>query len=331
MSRNNVLLSVVLSFRNEAEVLPEFTKRLRTVLSDLRGNGRISGWELIFVDDRSNDQSLATLIELDRNHKDIRIITMSRTFGVSVCVMAGLGSARGDVVIYMDCDLQDPPESIPQMLAAWQGDEGVEVVHTVRKRRLGESPLKLMITRMGYYILNRYSSVEIPREAGDFKLLSRRMVDHLLGLKEPRPFIRGLVAYVGFKQVFIEYERQPRFSGSSKFFVLSKKVISNFFNSALINFSSVPLEIASYCGIMTIFIDVLLVFYALSEKIQGKAIPGWTALMVVVLFFSAIQLFCLGTIGLYLHSVHEQTRLRPRYIIDSTYGFEEDERKNSSS
>ena len=148
------------------------------------------------------------------------------------------------------------------------------------------------------------------------------MVNHLLTMQETRPFLRGLVAYVGFKQVFVEYERRPRFAGSSKFFVLGKKVISNFLNSALINFSSVPLEIASYCGVFTIFVDMALMVYALSEKVHGRAIPGWTALMVVILFISAVQLFCLGAIGLYLHSVHEQTKMRPRYIIDSTYGFE---------
>ena len=168
MSRKPILLSFVFSFRNEADVLPEFLKSLRGVLSVLRSNALITGWEFIFVDDSSTDQSLATLIENDRNYKDIKIITMSRTFGVSVCVMAGLKHTKGEAVIYMDCDLQDPPELIPRMLAAWQEAENIDVVHTVRKRRHGESPLKLLVTRLGYYILNRYSSVQIPREEGDF-------------------------------------------------------------------------------------------------------------------------------------------------------------------
>lgn len=321
-SSKSVFLSLVFSFRNESDVLNMFVERLRKVLTVLKSQNRITGWELIFVDDSSTDQSLATLIDLDRNHQDIKIITMSRAFGVSVCVMAGLAKAKGDAVIYMDCDLQDPPELIPELLNAWQEKENIDVVHSLRKKRYGESFLKLFITRIGYTILNRYSSVEIPREAGDFKLLSRRVVNHLLAMQEPRPFIRGLVAYIGFNQAFVPYERQPRFAGKSKFFVLGKKVISNFLNSALINFSSVPLEIASYCGIATIFIDIVLMFYALSQKIQGKAIPGWTALMIVILFISAVQLFCLGAIGLYVNSIHEQTKNRPRYIISSTYGFE---------
>ncbi len=324
-SHKVVFLSLVFSFRNESDVLESFVERLRKVLVDLRSAGRISGWELLFVDDCSTDQSAAILLKLDENNHDIKIISMSRAFGVSVCVMAGLAKAKGDAVIYMDCDLQDPPELIPQMLVKFQEDHKVDVVHTLRKKRYGESSLKLLITRVGYYILNRYSSVEIPQEAGDFKLLSRRMVNHLLTMNESRPFIRGLIAYAGFKQVFVPYERQPRFAGKSKFFVLSKKVVSNFLNSALINFSSVPLEIASYCGILTVFIDVILMGYALSQKIQGKAIPGWTALMIVILFIGAVQLFCLGAIGLYVHSIHEQTKNRPRYIISSTYGFKDEQ------
>lgn len=322
LSNKPNFLSLVFSFRNEADVLEEFIRRLRKVLFNLRDAQKISGWELIFVDDCSTDRSFTILIEQDKDHHDIKIITMSRTFGVSACVMAGLAHAKGDAAIYMDCDLQDPPELIPQMLAAWQEGENIDVVHTVREKRHGEPFLKMFVTAIGYYILNRYSSVTIPREAGDFKLISRRVVDHLLTMQDSRPFIRGLVAYVGFKQAFVPYERQPRFFGKSKFFVLGSKVVSNFFNSALVNFSSVPLEIASYLGLIAILIDVLLMGYALYEKIQGVAVPGWTALMIVILFVSAMQMFCLGAIGLYIHSIHEQTKMRPRYIISSTYGFE---------
>ena len=328
MSVTPALLSFVFSFRNETDILPEFVRRLREVLLDLRSKGKILGWEFVFVDDCSTDQSVATLIGLDRNYHDIKIISMSRIFGVAECVMAGLAYTNGEAVIYMDCDLQDPPELIPQLLKAWQEGDHVEVVHTVRKKRLGEAPIKLFITRIGYAILNRYSTVSIPREAGDFKLLSRCVVDHLLAMKENRPFMRGLIAYVGLKQVFIEYERLARFAGKSKFFVLSKKVISNFLNSALINFSSVPLQIASYCGLCAILIDFVLLGHTLYQKLAGKDIPGYTPIMITVLFIGGVQLFCIGVMGLYLNSVHEQTKMRPRYIINSTYGFED---KKSSS
>ncbi len=316
-------LSIVFSFRNEADVLTELITRVRTVLSKEKSAGHISGHELIFVNDASDDASETILKNLNLGANDIRILTMSRTFGVAPCVMAGFAHTKGDAVIYMDADLQDPPEVIPSMIAAWQNaQEPVDVVHTVRQQRLGESKFKLFVTRIGYAILNRYSSVAIPREAGDFKLLSRRAVDHVLQLKENQPFMRGLVCWIGFKQIFVPYQRQARFAGKSKFFVLSQKVISNFFSSAIVNFSSVPLKIASWCGLCSIVLDILFIIHTLIQKFMGTAVPGWTAIMIVVLFIGGVQLFCIGMIGLYLNAVHEQSKMRPNYIIASTYGFD---------
>ncbi len=316
-----VFLSVVFSFRNEEHVLPELIRRVRAVLQGQRAEGVISGHELIFVNDASTDQSLRILVEHAQNHDDIRVINMARNFGVSPCVMAGLAHARGDLVVYMDADLQDPPEVIPQMLRAWREGDKVDVVHTVRRSRQGESAFKLFITGIGYHILNRYCTVAIPQEAGDFKLLSRRAVEQVLKFKEHTPFMRGVVAWIGYNQVFVPYDREARFAGKSKFFVLSPKVISNFFNSAIVSFSAVPLQIASYIGLVTILIDLVFILHALREKILGRAIPGWTAIMIAILFFSGVQLFCIGMIGLYLNSVHEQTKMRPTYIVESTFGF----------
>ncbi len=318
------LLSIVLSFRNEADVLATFIARIRSVLVDQKREGHIRHWELIFVNDASTDASLNILLNESKEHRDIRIINMSRIFGVGPCVMAGLAHASGDLVIYMDCDLQDPPEIIPDMLKTWREDNHVDIVHTLRRYRHGEGVFKLFITGIGYWILNRYSTVPIPREAGDFKLLTRRVVNHLLRFKEHNPFMRGLVSWVGFHQVFVPYERQARAAGKSKFFVLSKRVISNFLNSALINFSSVPLQIATYSGMLALLVDAGVMIHALVQKLSGHAVPGWTALIMVVLFIGGVQLFCIGTIGLYLNSVHEQTKQRPNYIVASTYGFSED-------
>ncbi len=314
------ILSIIFSFRNEEDVLRELISRVRAVLTKEKERNTIAGWELVFVNDASNDKSLEILLQQAQNTKDIKIITMSRIFGVAPCVMAGLAHAHGDAAVYMDADLQDPPELIPEMLKAMR-EQNADVVHTVRRSRQGESAFKLYITKIGYRVLNRYSNVPIPQEAGDFKLLSRRVIDNLLLLKEINPFMRGLVAWVGFKQVFIAYDRQPRFAGKSKFFVLGKKVISNFLNSAIINFSSVPLKIASYCGLCAILIDILFAIHVLTQKISGVAIPGWTALMLVIIFVGGVQLFCIGIIGLYLNSVHEQCKMRPNYVIESTYGF----------
>jgi len=314
------ILSIIFSFRNEEDVLQELISRVRAVLTKEKERNAIAGWELVFVNDASNDRSLEVLLRHAQNTRDIKIITMSRVFGVAPCVMAGLGHAQGDAAVYMDADLQDPPELIPEMLKAMR-EQNADVVHTVRRSRQGESPFKLFITTIGYRILNRYSTVPIPREAGDFKLLSRRVIDNLLLLKEINPFMRGLVAWIGFKQVFIAYDRQARFAGKSKFFVLGKKVISNFLNSAIINFSSVPLKIASYCGLCAILIDILFAIDTLIQKVSGVAIPGWTALMLVIIFIGGVQLFCIGMIGLYLNSVHEQCKMRPNYVIESTYGI----------
>lgn len=316
-----VYLSIIFSFRNEADVLSELVGRTRAAMSIAAQKKIIKGYQMVFVNDASSDNSLALLLELAVGHKDIGIINMSRTFGVAPCVMAGMAHAKGDAVVYMDTDLQDPPELIIKMLEEYLADDELDVVHTVRLSRQGESQFKLFITKIGYAILNRYSSVAILPEAGDFKLLSRRVVDHILQFKEIKPFMRGIVAWVGFKQSFISYHREPRFAGKSKFFVLGRKVISNFLNAAIVNFSSVPLQIASYCGIFAIVGDFLIIFHALFEKFSGRAVPGWTALMVVILFIGGVQLFCLGMIGLYLNSVHEQTKMRPNYIVSSTFGI----------
>ncbi len=320
-SRAPVNLSIVFSFRNEADVLPELVRRTREVMAQARQKHLITDYQMLFINDASSDNSLSVLLELARNHKDIGIINMSRIFGTAPCVMAGFAHARGEAIVYMDSDLQDPPELITKMLEDYLQDDEVEVVHTVRLTRQGESSLKLLITKIGYAILNRYSNVPIPPEAGDFKLLSKRAVEHVLQFKENKPFMRGIIAWVGFKQIFVTYHREARFAGQSKFFVLGKKVISNFLNAAIVNFSSVPLQIASYCGLCAILIDLLVIAHALYEKFSGQAVPGWTALMVVILFIGGLQLFCLGMIGLYLNSVHEQTKMRPNYIVSSTFGL----------
>ena len=314
-------LSLVFSFRNESDNLRELIRRCRSVLSSLTSKNILSSYELIFVNDASTDDSLSVLTAGAAEKNDIKILTMSRTFGVSPCVMAGLEHSSGDWVIYMDADLQDPPEVIPVLIQKILGDLSLDVVHTVRTRRDGESALKLFVTKIGYTTLNKFSSVPIPVEAGDFKLLSRRVVNHLVKFKETRPFTRGLVCWIGFKQDFVPYQREARFAGESHFKVFSPKVINNFFESALISFSSAPLKLAIFFGLLAMLIDVVVMGHALFEKFSGHAVPGWTAMMIVMLFFSGVQLFSLGMIGLYLHGIYEQTKNRPNYIVESTHGF----------
>ncbi len=314
-------VSVVLSFWNEQAVIPELIRRLREVFAPLRAAGKIASHELIFVNDASTDHSELIIREAAAGHDDIRLVNMSRNFGVSPCVVAGMAHASGDVVVYMDADLQDPPEVIPKMLEAYQSEPDVDVVHTVRTERRGETRIKLAITKLGYAILKRVSTIELPVEAGDFKLLSRRVVNHLVQMREKRPFIRALVCWIGFKQKRVEYQREARFSGATKFPIFGLGVIRNFLDSAFISFSDVPLRIAMVAGAVTSILTLLFIFWILLEKIRGHNLPGWTATMVAILFLGGVQLLCIGLQGLYISSIFVETKWRPNYIVRDTFGF----------
>jgi glycosyltransferase involved in cell wall biosynthesis len=315
-------VSVIFSFRNEEDVLVELITRVRKALGGERNKGFISGFELIFVNDRSTDRSEEILKEMALDHRDIKILNMSKTFGVSPCVMAGFKWATGDIIVYMDADLQDPPEVIPEMLVAWRtSGKNIDIVHTVRSSRSGESFLKRRVTKIGYWVLGKMSNMT--EEAGDFKLLSRRAVDHIIQFNEYNPFMRGLVSWVGFNQESIYYNREIRFAGETKFPVFSRKVLSNFFNSALISFSGVPLQLASLAGIGGFIISVGMIFLVLFKKFQGVALPGWTVIMTAVLFIGSLQLLAIGILGLYIKSIFIEVKRRPNFIIESVYGFDE--------
>ena len=315
-------ISVVLSFRNEEACLPELIQRLRAVFAAERKAGRIGSHELIFVNDASTDSSEMILRAHAVGNDDIRIINMSRNFGVSPCVLAGMEFSSGDLVLYMDADLQDPPELIPQMIAAWRSEPGVGVVHTVRTDRAGESRFKLALTYLGYRILHMSSTeIKLPIEAGDFKLLSREVVDHLVAMKEKRPFLRGLVCWVGFKQKWVSYSREARFSGETKFPALSRMVIGNFLDSALISFSDAPLRLATLAGLLASVLALLYTIWVVIEKIRGHNLPGWTATNVAVLSLGGTQLLCIGLQGLYISSIFQESKRRPNYIVKDTFGF----------
>jgi glycosyltransferase involved in cell wall biosynthesis len=223
---------VVLSFRNEAETIPTLIARLDSALS-----GENVAYELIFVNDASSDQSLPILLSERERNPRIKIVNMSRRFGVAECVMAGLSVTSGDAVIYMDADLQDPPEVIPALLARWRA--GADVVHTVRTHRHGENALKMLATRVGYRLIRLTSTIELAVDAGDFKLLTREAVDHLLRVTESDPYMRGLVSWLGFNQVFVPYEREARHAGRTHFPFLSRGPWKAFL-TGLTSFSFAP-------------------------------------------------------------------------------------------
>jgi len=280
-------LSIIFSFKNEADVIPELISRVRK--ATVQAREMLRGYELIFVNDASTDASRELLNKLGKENNDIIIINMSRTFGVAPCVIAGFEKARGDILIYLDCDLQDPPEIIPQLIQKAQ--QGYDIVHTVRLSRKGESRIKLAITRLGYKILRAMSSINLVSNAGDFKLLTRKAADAVLRCKETKPFIRGLVTWVGFSQEYIYFHREPRAGGQTKFPIFSSGVINNFLNSALISFSDVPIKLFFLFGICISFLSFLYLPYVLIKHLLGYSIP--INFLFIAAFFFYQELFLL--------------------------------------
>ena len=301
------LLSVVFSFRNEEGNIKELVNRINISLE------KLTNWnyELIFVNDDSTDNSESILLNLQKKYP-IRIINMSRNFGVDPCVLAGFRNAKGDAIVYLHTDLQDPPEIIPDLIK--KHEEGFDVVHTVRTKRKGESKFRMLVTRIAYLLINILSDIKLPIESGDYKLISRKALDKILNQKEFRPYVRGLSVWVGFKQTFYKYERQARGSGKSKMSLLSKGPVTDFI-TGITSYSLKPLYIGIFFGFLSIIISVLLIIYALYLKFSNLAIPGSTSIIIAVSFFSGILLFTLGVIGVYLARIFEQTKGRDQYVI----------------
>jgi len=319
MEKSTITVSVIFSFFNEEKNLPELIRRVRAVLQ----KEYPQSYELIFVNDDSKDRSEEILIDAAKDNNDIKIITTSRTFGGSQCALLGMKYSSGDAVIYMDSDLQDPPEVIAELLKAWREGEEIDVVHTVRLSRSGENRIRLAIIKLGYYILKAVSNIEIHIEAGDFKLLSRRAIKHVIRLKEKRPFMRGLVNWIGFNQTKIYYHRDARYAGKSNFPLFKPQVIQNFLGSALISFSDLPLQIFIITGFLTALGSFLYIGYLILQYLIGNTIPVWSPLMVTVLFLGGMNLLGIGILGLYISSIYLETKGRPNYIIKKTFGFEQ--------
>ncbi|MCX7847628.1 MAG: glycosyltransferase family 2 protein [bacterium] len=308
-----VELSVVFSFRNEAPVLPELIRRTMAVLEALG-----LSYEIIFVDDASTDGSFELLCAAREQNPRIGILRMSRRFGVHPCVLAGLRHARGAAVIYMDADLQDPPELIPELVARWRA--GAEVVNTVRLSRAGEPPLKMWLTGMAYRVLNLLSDTPVPYNVGEYKLLDRRVVNELIRLDEIDPFFRGLVQWVGFRQETVPYHREARFAGRTHFALLGGGPVKEFLRG-LLSFSAAPLYLALGLGFLSSAAALVYAGYVIVKKWLGLNLPGWSALMVAILFIGGMILLTNGLIGLYLARVYEQVKNRPRYIIRERVGI----------
>ena len=301
------LISFVFSFKNEENNLEELIKRVDSSVKKLKNYN----YELIFVNDDSDDNSAQILENLQKTFP-ITLINMSRTFGVGPCVLAGFNHTKGDCVVYMDSDLQDPPELLDKLINKYEN--GADVVHTVRTERLGETKFKLLLTKIAYKVINFLSDINLPSEAGDFKLISKKALSKILDQKESRPYIRGLSVWVGFKQAYVEYVRKPRHEGKTKFPLFSAGPISQFINGVTA-YSLKPLYFGIILGMISIVFSILLIFYAFYMKFTNLAVPGTAGIIITISFFSGIILLTIGITGLYIARIFEEVRGRDAYVI----------------
>ena len=309
------LLSVVLSFRNEEEVLPELVRRLQQAVAGLPAD-----CEFIFVNDASADRSLDLLTQVAQADERVKIVNLSRRFGVVEGFLAGMGYARGAAVVTMDSDLQDPPELIPELVDKWLA--GWDVVYTVRTARAGESRMKIFLTRQAYKLIRMAANEDLPVEAGEFRLITRRVADEVLKLNESDPYLRGLVWYMGFKRTPVFYKRAARAQGQTHFPLLRSKGPVLTFASGMTSFSVLPLVAFVAIGLGLTCLAVLAVLVLCAMKLAAASVAGWCWVVTALAFFSGLQLMGIGTVGLYLGRVYRDVRNRPRYLVADTVGFE---------
>jgi len=303
------LLSVVAPAFNEGDVLDEFHERLTGVLDDVPLDA-----EVVYVNDGSTDETAAILERLAASDPRVAVLELSRQFGKERALTAGIDYARGDAVVVLDADLQDPPELIPELVAPWR-EEGFEIVYAVRVRRAGESLLRRVTAALFYRVIRRVSRVDIPRNTGDFRLLSRRAVDELKRLRERHRFMKGLFAWVGFAQKPVPYHREPRSAGHSKW---NYWRLWNFALTGITSFTIAPLKIATYLGLLIAllaFVYALVIVY--KTLVWGNPVAGYPSLMTVILFLGGVQLMTMGVMGEYLGRMFEEVKQRPLYVVKS--------------
>ncbi len=299
------VLSVVAPIFNEVETVPHFYQRVVEVMEALG-----EPFELVLVNDGSSDGSIQALRALHEHDRRVRVVDFSRNFGHQIAISAGLDHARGEAIIIIDSDLQDPPEVIPELVARWRA--GAEVVYAQRLQRAGETRFKLMTAAAFYRLIERLTSVKIPRDTGDFRLVDRRVADALIAMREHHRFMRGLSAWVGFRQEAVLYDRQERFAGQTKY-PLQKMI--RFALDAITGFSYVPLQLATSFGFALAGLSLVGILIAVILRVFTGAIVGQATTLILVLFLGGIQLIFLGIIGEYLGRIYDEVRARPLYIV----------------
>ena len=308
------LISIVVPCYNEEEVITTTLARLR----ELCAVHPAYAFEILCVNDGSRDDTLEILRKEAHTDRRLRVIGLSRNFGHQIAVTAGVDNAAGEAVVLIDADLQDPPELIIEMLAKWR--EGYDVVYGVRTRRVGESTFKLATAKGFYRFLNLISEVPIPLDTGDFRLMSRPVVEALKQMPERHRFVRGMVSWVGFRQIALPYERAERFAGTSKY---PLRKMLRFAIDGILSFSTKPLQLAITIGLVAAGLAVLGILYAIYLRVFTSTwVEGWTALMIAVLFMGGVQLLSLGIIGEYIGRIYDESKKRPLYLLRERIGFE---------
>ena len=305
--------SFVIPVLNEEEVLPELHRRLDAVAAKLDGRA-----EFVLVDDASTDRSRELMLEMRERDQRVKLLFLSRNFGHQLAISAGLDYASGDAVVIMDADLQDPPEVALEMAALWR--EGWEVVNGVRDVRAEEARFKRSTARFFYRLMRRISHIDLPLDAGDFRLVDRRVADVVRGMREPDRYLRGLFAWAGYRQTSVHYERAGRHGGETKY-PLSKMI--GLAVDGILSFSVAPLRFVIGIGFLMSLTALAFGLLAAVLKLTGSLPPvtGWASLTVLISFLAGVQLIVLGTIGLYVAKAYEQGKHRPLYLIASEHGF----------
>jgi dolichol-phosphate mannosyltransferase len=314
MAAEHPLVSVVSPVYQEESGIEEFQRRLAASLDDLTDELQFVN---VYVNDGSTDRSLDLLEKIAADDDRVRVVDLSRNFGHQVALSAGVDHARGDAVVVIDSDLQDPPEVIPEMIQRWR--DGFKVVYGVRTSRAGETRFKRWTSKVYYGLMDRISEVPLPRQAGDFRLLDRKVVDVLDQMPERNRYVRGMVAWVGFPQCAVEYERDPRFAGSTNY-TLGRMI--RLALDGLTSFSDRPLRLATQLGVVVMALSFAVAAWTIVASLfdLGSSSRGWSSLMAVVLLLGGVQLLCIGVLGEYLGRVYRETKGRPLYVVNEVLG-----------
>lgn len=314
MSSKQIQLSVIVPLFNEQDNIGALFQRIQKSLANLQLNH-----EIIFINDGSKDNTLALVIQLSQEFPEVHYIDFSRNFGHQLAISAGIEHARGEYLVIMDGDGQDPPEFIPELYH--KANEGFEVVYAKRRKRDGENFMKKLTAKAFYRILAKITNIEIPVDTGDFRIIHRKIRNILVQMPEQHKYIRGQIAWIGFNQTYLEYDRQERMSGETKF---TYRKMMRFALDGISSFSTWPLKVATLSGFAVSFLAFALIIYSLYQKFFGYTEKGWTSMHISILFLGGIQLIGIGILGEYLGRVSENVKNRPHYIVrDSNIPKEE--------